>query len=210
MNAQSKRLTIKRWVLLTTLGWLFGILLIVGFALIGEFLIKMSHEYGGQTVVGIGMGAGVGFMQWMAIRKYVAASSGLFLYSVIGFSFAFFMLDVITAQIEMRTVTETTIPFAVFLGAFISAWLQYKFILKKVSESAKGWIIYSIIGWLLATLITMGTSLFNFKFGGHLPVIFIVLFAIIMLSIGGPILGYITGRFMVPLINLSEKKEPGD
>lgn len=201
MTATSKQLTMKRWVLFTTYGWFIGILLVVGFAIVAELLIKMDDESGGQAAVGIGMGAGVGFMHWMAIRKYLASSSGLFWYSMIGFSLAFIFRDLIVAQLNTPISVEITIPFAVLLGAFISAWLQYAYLLKKVSDKAAGWISHSITGWLLATFITMGASLMNFKLGDNLPKAFVVLFALTFLSIGGPILGYITGRFIVPKIN---------
>lgn len=200
MTTSSKRLTMKRWVLFTTYGWFIGILLVIGFAFLAELLIKMNDESGGQAVVGIGMGAGVGFMHWMAIRKYLASSSGLFLYSMIGFSLAFIFRDLIDLLLNIPITVEITIPFAVLLGAFISAWLQYKYLFKKISDKAVGWISHSIIGWLLATLITWGISL-NFKLGDNFPKVFGVLFAFTLLSIGGPILGYITGRFIVPKIN---------
>ena len=201
MTTSSQRLTMKRWVLFTTYGWFIGILLVVGFALIAELLLKMNDESDGQAVVGIGMGLGVGFMQWMAIRKYLKSSTGLLVYSLIGFSLAFILRDVIVVLLKFSIAVEATIPFAVILGALTTAWLQYKYLLKKISNKSSGWILYSILGWLLATIITMGTSILNFKLGDTFPKVFVLLLALIFLSVGGPILGYITGRFIVPILN---------
>lgn len=201
MNTISKPLTLKRWVLLTTYGWFIGILLIVGFALVAELLLHMNDDSGGQAIVGMGMGAGIGLMQWMALRKHLASSSRLFLYSLAGFSIAFILRDLIAARIPVPITVEITIPFAVLLGAWISSWLQHAFIFKKIFGNSINWIYHSIIGWLLATLVTMGTSVLNFHAAGSFPKVFVVLFSLIFLSIGGPILGYITGRFIVPRIN---------
>lgn len=201
MTTSSKRLTMKRWILFTTYGWFIGILLVVGLALIAELLIKMDEGSGGQAVVGIGMGAGVGFMHWMATRKYLSAASGLFVYSLTGFALAFIARDLIDGLLNIPVSVEITIPFAVILGALISGWLQYTLLFRKISDKAVSWIPHSIIGWLLATLITMGTSFLSFKIGDHFHKVFVLLFALLFLSVGGPILGFITGRFIVRQIN---------
>lgn len=201
MTTSPKQLTIKRWVSFTTYGWFVGIVLVVGFALVPELLFKMSDESGGQAAIGIGMGAGVGFMQWMVLRKFLTTSHRMFWGTFIGFSFAFILRDIVTPLIEFPLTVETTIPFAVLLGAFISGWFQYKFVFSKIMAKAVNWIFYSVVAWLLATLITMGMSLLNFKTGEHLPKVLIVIIALLFLSIGGPILGYITGRFIVTKIN---------
>lgn len=201
MQFSSQRLTLKKWVLFTTYGWFIGILLVVAFAVVGEWLINMNDDSASQAIVGIGMGAGVGFMHWMAIRKYLASSSGMFFFSTIGFSFAFIIRDLVVGLLNIQIKAEITIPFAVLLGALISAWLQYTFLLKKIFDKAVGWISYSTIGWLLATLATMGSAILSFKTANNFPKVFLVPFVLIILTIGGPILGYITGWFIVRRIN---------
>lgn len=201
MIISSNQLTMKRWVLFTSYGWFIGILLVVVLALIGELLFKTGEESGGQAAVGIGMGAGVGILQWMALRKYLATSYRFFWCTLIGFSFSFILRDIVAPQIEFLINTSITIPLAVILGAFISGWLQYNFVFKKLINGAINWIFYSTIGWLIATVITIAMPMLKINFGENFPKILILVIALLFLSIGGPILGYITGRFIVTKIN---------
>jgi hypothetical protein len=203
MKITQKSLTMKRWVLFTTYGWFMGILVIIGLALLAEALINTTEESGGQAIVGIGMGIGVGFMQWMAIRNTLIASGRFFWFTVIGFSFAFILRDFVSEIINTKIVAvpisvEVTIPFAVLLGGLVSGWLQYRFILKKTMDQAVHWISYVVVGWLLATLITMTMPLLSIKTAENFPKVLIVIIALLFLSIGGPILGFITGWFLIP------------
>jgi len=177
--------------------------MVVGFALIAETLIKMNDESGGQAAIGIGMG--MGLMQWRLLRNYVASSSKFFWSTVINFSLAFILRDIVASlinstMVDSKITVEITIPFAVLFGAFLSGWLQYRFVFKGIMDKAGFWILYSVIGWLLATLITMSTTFINIKFGEHFPKVLVVFFALSCLSLGGPILGLITGQFIVPRI----------
>ena len=69
---------LKRWVLFTTYGWMIGILIVVSLAALSEAVFNIKDESGGQAVVGIGMGAGVGMMQWLVLRKNLNGSFNLF------------------------------------------------------------------------------------------------------------------------------------
>lgn len=205
MTTPIKEITMKRWILFTSYGWLIGILLIVILAIISESVFKMQEESGGQAIVGIGMGAGVGIMQWLAIRKYLPSSQGFFYYTLIGFSSAFILMDIFSAIIDIQKIIiplkeEFIIPITVIVGAIISGWLHYYFVFKKIMNKAKIWIIYFITGWLIATLITVNISFLNIKFTGYLPRVLAAFIAFGGLSIGGVILGYITGLFIVPKI----------
>lgn len=202
MTAQfQKPLTMKRWILFTTYGWFIGILLVVGLAMLSEVIFKMTEDSGGQAAVGIGMGTGVGLMQWLAVRKYLISAQRLFWSSLVGFSLAFIARDIIAAIVDVPLTVEVTIPFAALFGAFISGWLQYRFVFKKIMDKAINWITYSMAGWLSATLITMGTSLLNLKMGEQFPKVVIAIIALLFLSIGGPVLGFISGWFVIPKFN---------
>ncbi len=206
MTTISKQLTMKRWVLFTTYGWFVGILLVVGLAVVGEVTSKVVGIRSGQAAVGIGMGAGVGLMQWLAIRKYLLSSQGLFWSTIIGFSIAFILQDIVAVILEFvksdaSIAVETILPFTVLLGSLISGWLQYIFVFKKITAKSANCVLYSMIGWLLAALVTMGATQLNIKFGENIPKVLVAILASLFLTIGGPILGYITGRFIVPKVN---------
>ncbi len=59
-----KQLTQRRWIWLTTAGWFIRVLLVIGVAMLAEFILQRIDASGGQAAVGIGMGIGVGLMQW--------------------------------------------------------------------------------------------------------------------------------------------------
>ena len=124
-----KALTKTRWILFTSYGWLIGILVVVGLAMLGEVIFKTGDESGGQAIVGVGMGAGIGLMQWLVLRHHISVVKW-FLFYVVGFTFSFLMLDVVVSLTELTP--EVLLPFATVLGALVSAALQHQFILKKL------------------------------------------------------------------------------
>src|ERR1035437_10482329 len=136
MNQESpKQLTQNRWIWLTTAGWFIGILLVVGFAMLGEIILT-KDESGGQAAVGIGMGTGVGLMQWVVLRKYLESIQKWLWFSIIGFTLSYVSFDLIAANIDLAIKAEVALPIATTLGALISSWLQYKFILRNLTSKA--------------------------------------------------------------------------
>lgn len=193
---------LKRWVLFTTYGWMIGILIVVSLAALSEAVFNIKDESGGQAVVGIGMGAGVGMMQWLVLRKNLNGSFNLFLSALIGFSVAFIIRDMVASQLnsgfmKLNLSIEVTIPFAVILGACISGWFQHWLVFKTSGLPAGSYLLYTMTGWFLATIVTMSLFMFNFQSAKHLPKLIIALLALLFLSIGGPILGWITGQFLM-------------
>ena len=208
MNQESpKQLTQNRWIWLTTAGWLIGILLVIGFAMLGEIILHTNDESGGQAAVGIGMGTGVGLMQWVVLRKYLESVQKWLWFSIIGFTLSYVSFDLIAANIDLAIKAEVALPLATTLGALISGWLQYKFILRNITSKASNWIAYNTIAWLLAHLITSGMLLINMKTSFNIPKVIIAVVALFFLTVGGPILGFITGRFIVPVINKQTPNE---
>ena len=72
MNTEVKRgdpFTFNRWVKATTLGWLIGFVLVVVLAIAWD-------QIGGraQFMVGVGMGAGVGFMQARVLGECIESA----------------------------------------------------------------------------------------------------------------------------------------
>jgi hypothetical protein len=125
--------------------------------------------------------------------------------SIFGFTVAYVASDIVASFITIDIDAGTILPIATFIGALISGWLQYAFVLKKSVANSKGWIMYNAGAWLLAHLLTMGMFLIKIpKQNGVLGVLIIIL-AIVFILIGGPLLGFITGRFLVPKINNAQK-----
>lgn len=208
MNQESpKQLTQNRWIWLNTAGWFIGILLIVGLAMLGEIILHAKDESGGQAAVGIGMGTGVGLMQWVVLRRYLESVQKWLWFSIFGFTLSYVSFDLIATNINLAIKAEVALPIATTLGALISSWLQYKFILRNITSKASNWIAYNTIAWLLAHLITSGLILINMKAIFDIPKVINAVVALFFLTVGGPILGFITGRFIVPVINKQTPNE---
>jgi hypothetical protein len=208
MNQESpKQLTQNRWIWLNTAGWFIGILLIVGLAMLGEIILHAKDESGGQAAVGISMGTGVGLMQWVVLRRYLESVQKWLWFSIFGFTLSYVSFDLIATNINLAIKAEVALPIATTLGALISSWLQYKFILRNITSKASNWIAYNTIAWLLAHLITSGLILINMKAIFDIPKVINAVVALFFLTVGGPILGFITGRFIVPVINKQTPNE---
>ena len=208
MNQESpKQLTQNRWIWLNTAGWFIGILLIVGLAMLGEIILHAKDESGGQAAVGIGMGTGVGLMQWVVLRRYLESVQKWLWFSIFGFTLSYVSFDLMATNIDLAIKAEVALPIATTLGALISSWLQYKFILRNITSKASNWIAYNTIAWLLAHLIISGLILINMKAIFGIPKVINAVVALFFLTVGGPILGFITGRFIVPVINKQTPNE---
>lgn len=206
MNQESqKQLTQSRWIWLTIAGWFIGVALVIGLGILAETILQGKEGLGGQALVGVGMGIGVGLMQWILLRKYLRSALNWLWCSILGFTVAYVASDVVAFFITIDFDPGTILPLATFIGALISGWLQYVFVLKKSVANSQGWIVYNAVAWLLAHLLTMGMFLIKIpKQSGVLGVLIIIL-AFVFILIGGPLLGFITGRFIVPLINKQHK-----
>ena len=200
MGQSHKSVTLKRWTLFTTFGWIIGILLVLGFAALSEVILRTQGDSSGQAAVGIGMGTGVGFMQWWVIRKVPGFGQRWFWFYVLGFSVAYIAFDLVAANVVSSLKPEMGTPFATLLGALITGWLQYEFVLKKILVRAINWIVAITIGWFCAHVITASIMLANGKVGENVPRILLFILVLAFLTIGGPLLGYMTGRFLVPRI----------
>ena len=119
MNTFQKQLTLKRWILFTSYGWFIGILFVIGFAIIGEMLLKSDAESGGQAAVGIGMGAGVGLMQWLVLRNNLEDPRKWFWFYLISFSASYILADLIAAFVDTTLRPEVILPFATLFGALL-------------------------------------------------------------------------------------------
>src|SRR5262249_7975291 len=83
----------RRWVLATWGGWVLGVPLIAGLALIGEAV----GVGGAQFIVGMGMGAGVGLMQARIMRRVLPKTAPWFWSCAVGLGVPFLVADIAKA-----------------------------------------------------------------------------------------------------------------
>ena len=201
-----KQITVTRWTLLTWAGWTAGIIFIIGIGAIAE-TFGLGSDSGGQAIIGVGMGAGVGLMQWVALRNHLKSPFRWFWFSLIGFSVPYFCFDLVNSFITIDITADKALVFTTAIGGVLTGWLQYNYMLKGISPKAGRWVLYNGAAWLTAHL------LFNsfFALNTHgLPRYIVIPLALIMMLVGGggaPVLGIITGRAMVSILKNDNEPE---
>lgn len=171
------------WVRATSLGWLLGIPLIAGFALLGEAI----GIGGAQVLVGVGMGTGIGLLQGRIVRQVLTRAWPWVVASTVGLALPFLVIDV--AHLLHRDLPYN-LQVAVALGGVsvgaCQAWLLRRHVARPLL-----WMVVSLAGWALAALPTLGadrmfrTHAMRGLWGG--------LLYLGLLAIGGLVLGLVTG-----------------
>lgn len=131
------------WVRATWQGWLLGIPLVVGLALLGEAL----GIGGAQVLVGLGMGLGVGGMQGRVIRRRIAASAPWFWSSVGGLALPFLVTDIAGA---MGRGLPYSLPLSVAVGGLLAGTGQALVLRARVGDRAWLWVPASGLAWALS------------------------------------------------------------
>lgn len=194
-------LTLFKWTLFTTLGWIAGLFL----AAIGADpfeIINLAIFW-----IGLGISIGIGLLQWVILRKQITKSGKWILFSVIGMGGIFLILNIFQVVLLSFNIQfmgdgiSFIIPAVIgtSIGGYISGFLQEKYILRKSSMKPNHWASISFLGWFCSSLflstfiyITMLIKIEN-NILGPIPSIIIFLSA-------GPILGLCTGRKIISIL----------
>jgi hypothetical protein len=200
--------TISKWILFTTIGWVTGFILAM---VIAEPLDTIKLEFFG---LGLGMATGIGLLQWVALRKQKYINSKWIWFTIAGLGSSYFLFDILMVILNSSKFPFTTeiVSFGIILtlattfGAYIIGYLQYKFMLKKYFNISKSWIHYNMLGWLICSLIISG---YFTLFGGlHLERTTMgTLLNIFVVLIGGPIIGFTTGKSIVSIVENRKNTE---
>ena len=181
MNAEikhPKRSLSRSWLLATTLGWLIGLVLVVVLAMIWDLI-----GGGAQFMVGVGIGAGVGYMQARVARTWTDRTQPWLWTTVIGMGAPFVCWDIASAT---GVQIAFSLPVCVLLGGLFTGVLQHR-LLRPQFERTSWWIPACVVGWgVPAGLIALGDS-------GLLPRVFGLL-PILVIFFGGLLLGAVTGK----------------
>ena len=169
-----------RWVKNSFWGWFTGIALIL-------FLSSFFEAVGIQDLqfyLGLGMGAGLGFFQWLFLYKHFGFSKNWIWFSIGGMTLPFLLIDLL-----FPNPADFKLPAAVSLGGLCLGTMQY-FILKKHFKKSAWWILASTAGWTMAIATVLGVDYTKYLDWMNLVVFAINLFLILA---GGAVLGIITG-----------------
>jgi len=176
--SQSERSRLRSWIRATTLGWLLGFVLVVALAMIWDMI-----GGGAQLMVGLGMGAGVGYTQGRVSRAWAGRTRPWFWASTVGMGLPFLLWDLSSAA---GVQAPFSLPACVLLGGLLTGVLEQR-LLRPAFERTSGWIPACGVGWgVPAGIIAMNDS-------GLFPTALSILSPIAML-LGGSILGAVTGQ----------------
>lgn len=183
----------SRWILYVGLGWLLGVLLVVGFAVLLE---SLELGWTGQFVVGLGMALGVGSLQGLALCGQVSRWRWMRAL-VLGLATPYALADGLMYITALKP--ERVLPFATVLGAVLAAWLQARSV-GAARGSMGRWVLRHAIAWLAAYIYTMGLLWASHAWKASLPHSITIIMAFGSLLTGGLVLGMLTHGPVVRLL----------
>jgi hypothetical protein len=171
-------------VLATSLGWIVGIPVMV-LLFIGAEAVGLSE---GQFLIGLAMGATIGFLQWLVARRSFGATSMWFWASVVGMTLPFALCDLIGYNLDGYVLIA---PAA--LGALLVGIGQHRLFGVR-SIRAYCWIPASAIAWVLAAATTLALLAIHYNPASG-PLVW--LRPLLAFVSGGIVLGVNTGCVLV-------------
>lgn len=183
------------WIRLTFLGWLLGLVLVVGIA----FVTEMAGIRAAQIPVGLGMGLGVGIGQERALRPLLDEWPPWRWTSAMGLALPFLIVD-------LARLAGMPIPYSLYPGvgvAGITVGIAQARALRPYAVNGPLWILASALGWSAGALMfAAADSLGNIPGLRGIEGVFLYL---VLVALGGVILGAATS---VPLRRLKAPEDP--
>ncbi len=176
-----------RWVRGTFAGWLLGFVFIILAAIAGDLIGMGQGE--SQFIVGIGMGAGVGYAQGRVARQWFGATWRWTSASVIGMGVPFVASDLASA---VWSEFSFSLPLVVVIGGLLVGLLQRR-ILCSHSDRANWWVPACVAGWTLAA----GTAAVSGVLPSGPSDPWLVILNVGVILLGGVVLGVVTGGALV-------------
>jgi hypothetical protein len=173
----------RRWVKATALGWLLGFVLVLVLAVAWDQL-----GGGAQFMVGVGMGAGVGFVQARVVEEWVARTSHWTWATTVGMGLPFLAWDLGAA---VGVDGFFSLSSCVVAGSLLVGVLQSRLLRVGFQRTAL-WVPASLVGWgLPAAAVAVGDSGVLSGAGA--------LVSVGAMFVGGAILGVVTGKALVSM-----------
>ena len=179
---QGGRRFITHWVSVTFGGYLLGFALTM-LGLIAGDLFGLPTVF--QSVIGLGMGAGVGFAQRRLAKQALGAAKHWVWTTAVGLWAGFLVFDIIEVA-GGELPNRHSLQYDIVLGGLFVGLLQRR-VLSSYSDRANWWVLACILGWSLA-----GRAA-NVTFTGQWDAIL----NLGMILMGGVILGIVTGGALI-------------
>ena len=181
-SRETDRRLFTRWVRATFVGWWLGFILVV----VGSVLAN-SVGGGAQFMVGLGMGAGVGYAQGRVARDWLGRLRPWMAASMVGMGAPFAVRDLASA---IGFALPYSLTIYVVLGGILVSALQWR-LLRPHFHRSGWWVPASVAGWALPA----GLVAWYDAFVGPSPFGAIVFLGMILL--GGLVLGAVTGSALM-------------
>lgn len=191
-HSQADRHFFTRWVRGTFAGWLLGFVFIILGAIAGDLIGGGESQFESQSIVGIGMGAGVGYAQGRVARQWLGATRRWVWASVIGMGVPFVVFDLVAA-VWSEFAHLRSLQLDVAIGGLLVGLLQRR-ILCLHSDRANWWAPACVAGWTLAAGTAASGPLLDIIFPGRWLSLILNLG---MILLGGVVLGVVTGGVLV-------------
>jgi hypothetical protein len=186
-HSQADRQFFTRWVRGTFAGWLLGFVFIILAAIAGDLIGMGQGE--SQFIVGIGMGAGVGYAQGRMARQWFGATRRWAWATVIGMGVPFVASDFVGA---VWGEFSFWLPLTVVTGGLLVGLLQRR-ILCSHSDRAHWWVPACVAGWTLAA----GTAAVSGVLPSGPSAGWFAILNVGVILLGGVVLGVVTGGALV-------------
>ena len=171
----------KQWIAYNFIGWFLGAVFII---VLSGVLDSIGIE-NMQFYLGIGMGAGVSFMQWILLRKHFNIGFQWISSAIIGMGLCFIVFDLIPSSMLVHKL-----PFSMLSGSLLTGILQSRYLGHDMQK--KSWILLSVLAWCLATLTVFSVDYTKYL---KLPNLLTALVNLTLILLGGIVMGLVTGRY---------------
>jgi len=147
-----------KWVLFTLIAFPVGAVI----SIITAYLVNIIYPRETNLVVGLCLGAAVGYAQWLSFRNNIPVSSKWGLFSAIGMGIPFILIvileelgihgpDILKSAYVSWLITGIT-------GGFLAGFLQWR-LLKPHFKKAYWWLIASPAAWGICFIAFQGIEI---------------------------------------------------
>jgi hypothetical protein len=168
-----------RWVRACATGWIGGLALVLLLAVLWDLVGGVA-----QFMVGVGMGAGVGWSQSRMLRHWLIKPGSWVLASTVGMGAPFVLSDIVA----LLGGSIYALSWCAVVGGAIAGVWQARLLRDNVSHTGRWWL-WSMLGWAVPVLII--------SVGDYSDSPAVGVLSLACMFLGGIILGAVTG----PAIN---------
>ena len=171
-NNQLKKGFFLKWIISNGFGWLIGV---IGSFILSHLVVNIFYPKETNLIVGLCIGAGVGYAQWFVLKGMIKISSMWGLASTICIGIPFIAFEIMdengydTSSFHGDFEFLYRLIFGLIIG-FVIGLLQLQ-LLKPYFKTAAWWIAGSTVGWgicFLASSLPMPYALLGILLGGIL------------------------------------------